>query len=143
LKGKNRLQQYFFNAVTLKPNSHIAGEHKEFIERCIAIVENHLDDPNFTIPTFCREVGMSHPSLYKKVKAVSGLTVNVFVRYLRLRKAAELLITTDKTIVEVTYITGFNDIRYFREQFYKLFELNPSEYVKRYRKVMGGKKVDL
>jgi signal transduction histidine kinase/DNA-binding response OmpR family regulator/streptogramin lyase len=141
LKGKNRLQQYFFNAVTLKPNSHIAGEHKEFIERCIAIVENHLDDPNFTIPTFCREVGMSHPSLYKKVKAVSGLTVNVFVRYLRLRKAAELLITTDKTIVEVTYITGFNDIRYFREQFYKLFELNPSEYVKRYRKVMGGKKV--
>ncbi|HKZ67135.1 MAG TPA: ATP-binding protein, partial [Chitinophagaceae bacterium] len=129
LKGKNRLQQYFFNAVTLKPNSNIAGEHKEFIERCIAIVENHLDDPEFNIQTFCKEIGMSHPSLYKKVKAVSGLTVNVFIRYLRLRKAAELLITTDKTIVEVTYITGFNDIRYFREQFFKLFEMKPSEYV--------------
>ncbi|MDP4261240.1 MAG: two-component regulator propeller domain-containing protein [Bacteroidota bacterium] len=143
LKGRNRLQRYFFNAVTLKPNSTIAGEHKEFIERCIAIVEKHLDNPDFSIQTFCREIGMSHPSLYKKVKAVSGLTVNVFVRYLRLRKAAELLINTDKTIVEVTYITGFNDIRYFREQFYNLFEMNPSDYVKRYRKVFGNKPVDI
>jgi AraC-like DNA-binding protein len=82
---------------------------------------------------------MSHPSLYKKVKSVSGLTVNVFVRYLRLRKAAELLINTDKTIVEITYITGFNDIRYFREQFHRLFEMNPSDYVKRYRKVLSQK----
>ena len=142
LKGRNRLQQYFFNAVTLKPDAHIAGEHKEFIERCIAIVENHLDNPEFNIQTFCKEMGMSHPSLYKKVKAVSGLTVNVFIRYLRLRKAAELLINSDKTIVEVTYITGFNDIRYFREQFSKLFEMKPSEYVKRYRKVLGTKPVD-
>ncbi|MBL7742335.1 MAG: response regulator [Chitinophagaceae bacterium] len=142
LKGRNRLQQYFFNAVTLKPNTYIAGEHKEFIERCMTIVEKHLDNPEFNIQTFCKEIGMSHPGLYKKVKAVSGLTVNVFVRYLRLRKAAELLITTDKTIVEVTYITGFNDIRYFREQFHKLFGVNPSEYVKRYRKVLGGKPID-
>lgn len=136
LKGRNRLQRYFFDAATLKPHSAIAGEHKEFIERCMAVVENHLDNPEFTIQTFCREIGMSHPSLYKKVKAVSGLTVNVFIRYLRLRKAAELLINTDKTIVEVTYITGFNDIRYFREQFHKLFDMNPSDYVKRYRKVL-------
>ncbi|MEI9806873.1 MAG: response regulator [Bacteroidota bacterium] len=141
LKGRNRLQQFFFNAVTLKPSSTIAGEHKQFIEKCMAIVENHLDNPEFTIQTFCKEIGMSHPSLYKKVKAVSGLTVNVFIRYLRLRKAAELLINTDKTIVEVTYITGFNDIKYFREQFSKLFEMNPSEYVKRYRKVLGSKEV--
>jgi signal transduction histidine kinase/ligand-binding sensor domain-containing protein/DNA-binding response OmpR family regulator len=142
LQGRNRLQQYFFNAVTLKPNSNIAGEHKEFIERCMAIVDKHLDNPNFSIPVFCREIGMSHPSLYKKVKSVSGLTVNVFIRYLRLRKAAELLLNTDKTIVEVTYITGFNDIRYFREQFHKLFEMNPSDYVKRYRRVLGGKSIN-
>lgn len=135
LKGRNRLQQYFLNAVTLKPNTSIAGEHKDFIETCIAIVEKHLHNPDFTIKAFCREIGMSHPALYKKVKAVSGLTINVFVRYLRLRKAAELLVNTDKSIVDVAYVTGFNDIKYFREQFNKLFEMNPSEYKKRYRRV--------
>lgn len=142
LKGRNRLQQYFFNAVTLKPTTAIAGEHKEFIERCIAIVENHLDNPDFTIQTFCKAIGMSHPSLYKKVKAVSGLTVNVFTRYIRLRKAAELLINTDKTITEIAYITGFNDIRYFREQFYELFKMKPSDYIKNYRKVLRSKTAD-
>jgi AraC-like DNA-binding protein len=74
---------------------HIAGEHKVFFENCIKIVEAHLDDADFNIQTFCREIGMSHPSLYKKVKAVSGQTVNVFIRHLRLRKAAELLINTN------------------------------------------------
>lgn len=139
LKGRNRLQQYFFNKVTLKPLAGIEDDHKQFIERCIEIIENHLDDPDFTIPMFCKEIGMSHPSLYKKIKAVSGLTVNVFIRYLRLRKAAELLINTNKTIVEITYITGFNDVKYFREQFYKLFEMNPSDYIKRYRRPFGNK----
>lgn len=142
LRGRNRLQQYFFNAVTLKPTTSIAGEHKEFIERCIAVVEDHLDNPGFAIQTFCKAIGMSHPSLYKKVKAVSGLTINVFIRYIRLRKAAELLITTDKTITEIAYITGFNDIRYFREQFFELFKMKPSDYVKSYRKVLRSKIVE-
>lgn len=142
LKGRNRLQEYFFNTVTLKPTALISGEHKEFLEACIAIVEKHMADPDFNIQTFCKEIGMSHPSLYKKIKAISGLTVNVFIRYLRLRKAAELLITTNKTIVEVTYITGFNDVRYFREQFQKLFELKPSDYVKKYRKPFVNNKTE-
>lgn len=139
LQSRNRLQQYFFNMVTLQPAAGIDGENKDFLDRCIEIVEMHLDNPEFTVQTFCKEIGMSHPALYKKIKAVSGLTVNVFIRYLRLRKAAELLINTSKTIVEVTYITGFNDIKYFREQFSKLFGLTPSDYVKRYRKPFGNK----
>jgi DNA-binding response OmpR family regulator len=139
LQRKNRLQQYFFNAVTLQPNFNIAGEYKEFIEQCITITEKYLDDPDFNIKTFSKEIGMSHPKLYKKVKAVSGLSVNVFIRYLRLKKAAEFLINTNKTINEVTYDVGFKDIKYFREQFHKLFEMNPSEYIKRYRKPLGSK----
>ncbi|MBS1974821.1 MAG: response regulator [Bacteroidetes bacterium] len=139
LQSRNRLQQHFFNTVTLQPTSAIDADNKKFLERCIEIIESHMDDPEFTVHAFCKEIGMSYPALYKKIKAVSGLTVNVFIRYLRLRKAAELLINTNKTIVEITYVTGFNDIKYFREQFSKLFGLNPSEYVKRYRKTFGNK----
>ena len=139
LKSRNRLQQYFFNIVTLKPSSNVDGDNKEFLERCIQIVDANMDNPDFTIQKFSRLIGMSHPSLYKRIKSISGLTVNVFIRYLRLRKAAELLINTDKTIVEITYITGFNDMKYFREQFVRLFGMNPSEYVKRYRRPLGSK----
>jgi len=139
LQSRNRLQQYFFNTITLKPTSSIGADQKQFLERCIEIVERYMDNPEFSVHIFCQEIGMSHPTLYKRIKAISGLTVNVFVRYLRLRKAAELLIDTSKTIVEVTYITGFNDLRYFREQFSKLFGMPPSEFIRRYRKPLGNK----
>ena len=139
LRSRNRLQQYFFNTITLKPTSSIESDHKEFLERCIEIVDRYLDNPEFTVQLFCQEIGMSQPTLYKRIKAISGLTVNVFIRFLRLRKAAELLINTSNTIVEVTYATGFNDLRYFREQFTKLFGMTPSEYIRRYRKPLGNK----
>jgi len=139
LQSRNRLQQYFFNTITLKPTSSIGADQKQFLERCIEIVERYMDNPEFSVHIFCQEIGMSHPTLYKRIKAISGLTVNVFVRYLRLRKAAELLIDTSKTIVEVTYITGFNDLRYFREQFSKLFGMPSSEFSRRYRKPWGNK----
>lgn len=139
LRSRSRLQQYFFNTITLKPTASIEADHKDFLERCMAIVEQYMDNPDFSVQTFCQEIGMSHPALYKRIKAISGLTVNVFIRYLRLRKAAELLINTSKTIVEVTYITGFNDLKYFREQFSKLFGMTPSEFIRRYRKPLGNK----
>lgn len=141
LKGKSRLQQYFFDSVTLNPTANIPGEHKEFIDTCISIVDAHIDDDQFTVETLCREIGMSHSMLYKKVKRISGLTVNVFIRYIRLRKAAELLLTSEKTITEVTYIVGFSDVKYFREQFFKLFQMNPSAFVKKYRNALGSKSV--
>jgi len=139
LRSRSRLQQYFFNTITLKPTSSIETEQKQFLERCIEIVNRHMDNPDFSVQFFCQEIGMSQPALYKRIKAISGLTVNVFIRYLRLRRAAELLIDTSKTVVEVTYITGFNDIKYFREQFSKLFGMTPSEFIRRYRKPLGNK----
>jgi len=139
LRSRNRLQEYFFNTITLQPTSSIEADHKDFLEKCIRIVDEHMDNPEFGVQLFCQEIGMSHPTLYKRIKAISGLTVNVFIRYLRLRKAAELLINTSRTVVEVTYTTGFNDLKYFREQFSKLFGMTPSEFIRRYRKPLGNK----
>jgi signal transduction histidine kinase/DNA-binding response OmpR family regulator/streptogramin lyase len=139
LRSRSRLQLHFFNTVTLQPTASIEADHKEFLERCIKVVDKHMDNPEFSVQLFCLEIGMSHPALYKRIKAISGLTVNVFIRFLRLRKAAELLINTSKTVVEVTYTTGFNDLKYFREQFSKLFGMTPSEFVRRYRKPLGNK----
>lgn len=133
-KSRTELQNYFFNEITLKKNTHkISSEYKDFLERCIAIVEQHLDDDQFSIKTLAKEIGMSHSNLYKKVKLVSGQSVTGFVRYIRLRKAAELLIKTDCNINQAAFQVGINDIKYFRTQFNKLFGMNPSEYMKKYR----------
>jgi YesN/AraC family two-component response regulator len=51
-----------------------------------------------------------------------------------LRKAAELFINTTGNVNEVAMLVGINDNKYFREQFHKLFGMNPSDYIKKFRR---------
>jgi len=137
---RNNLQKYFYNEITLhKSDQKISPEYKEFLEKCISIVESHLEDENFSVKTLLSGMGMSHSNLFRKIKSISGVSVNVFIRFIRLRKAAELFITTDYNVNETAFMVGINDTKYFREQFNKLFKMNPSEYIKKYRKVFWGK----
>lgn len=134
LQNRNVLQRYFFDKITLKKNNaRVSAEYKDFLERCISIVEDNLDNDTFNIKILATEVGMSHSGLYKKVKSVSGHSVNAFIRFIRLRRAAVLLLSTDCNVSEAAFEVGINDMKYFREQFFKLFEMNPSEYIKKYR----------
>lgn len=138
LKSRNALQKYFYNEITLnQSNFKISPEYKEFLDKCISIVESHLEDDSFTVKNLLTEMGMSHSNLFRKVKSVSGQSVNVFIRFIRLRKAAELFINTNYNVNETAFMVGINDTRYFREQFNKLFGMNPSDYIKKYRKALG------
>lgn len=135
LKNKTALQNYFLNEVTHQKNDiKISAEHKLFLERCMAIVEQNIDDVNFTVHSLAAGIGMSHSKLYRRVKSVSGLTVNAFIRYIRMRKAAELFIHSDMNINEAAFEVGFSNVKYFQKQFFKLFGMNPSEYIRKYRK---------
>lgn len=135
LKNRNSLQQYFYNEITLQQNDgKVSVEYREFLDKCIRIVEEHLDDETFSIKTLSAEMGMSRSSLYRKVNSVSGQSIVGFIRFIRLRKAAELMINTENNVSEIASITGFNDIKYFRTHFSQLFGVNPSEYIRRFRK---------
>ncbi|MFC0518092.1 two-component regulator propeller domain-containing protein [Mucilaginibacter angelicae] len=136
LQNRDNLQQYFYNTITLKKASiAISDEYRQFLEKCIDIVERNITDENFSIKVLAAEIGMSHSNLYRKVKSLSGHTINSFIRYIRLRKAAELLIQSDMNVNEVAFETGFNSIKYFRSQFFKLFGANPSDFLKQKRPV--------
>jgi signal transduction histidine kinase/ligand-binding sensor domain-containing protein/DNA-binding response OmpR family regulator len=138
LKNRQHLQKYFYNEITHQENSlKISAEYKEFLEACIAIVEKHMDNDAFSIQTLAAEIGMSHSRLYKKIKAISGQSANAFIRFIRLRKAAELLINTNYNINETAFYVGMKDVKYFREQFHKTFGMKPSEYIEKYRKAFG------
>ncbi|MCD0487621.1 response regulator [Pedobacter sp. MC2016-14] len=135
LKNRNHLQRYFYNEITLQSNViTISEEYKKFLDRCIVIVEQHLNDPDFGIQALADEIGMSHSNLYKRVKSISGQSVSAFIRFIRLRKAAEIMINTEYNVNEVAFETGFNDSKYFSKQFLKVFQLNPSEFIKKHRK---------
>ena len=138
LRNQQNLQQYFYNEITHQKNYFsVSGEYKAFLEACIDIVERHLDDDEFNIQVLATEIGMSHSKLYKTIKTISGQSASAFIRFIRLRKAAEMFINSNYNINQTAFYVGIKDIKYFREQFAKTFGMKPSEYIEKYRKTLG------
>ena len=134
LRNRNLLQRFFFDSITLKEtSSKVPAEYQEFLRKCIAVIEQNIDTEDFTIKKFSKAMGMSHPALYNKVKSISGQSLNAFIRSIRLRRAAVLMLTENMNIRQAAFQVGINDVRYFREQFVKVFHMTPSEYIKKYR----------
>ena len=139
LRNRNLLQRFFFDSITLKEtNTKVPAEYQEFLRKCISVIEQNIDTEDFTIKKFSKAMGMSHPALYNKVKSISGQSLNAFIRSIRLRRAAVLMLTENMNVRQAAFQVGINDVRYFREQFVKVFHMTPSEYIKKYRHSFNG-----
>ena len=76
------------------------------------------------------QMRMSHSTLYRKIKGLTGMTGNEFIRKLRLKHCLHLLLTTSCNVSEAAYASGFNDLGYFRTCFKEEYGMSPSEYLK-------------
>ncbi|MFC1225085.1 two-component regulator propeller domain-containing protein [Pedobacter sp. BG31] len=135
IKNRSNLQSYFFNEITLKSDpKKVNEEDKHFIQACISIIEDNLLEDSFNVKVLSEYMSMSHSKLYKKIKSISGQSANAFIRSVRLRKAAELLINSNHHINQTALRVGISDTKYFREHFYNLFKLTPSAFRKKHQK---------
>ncbi len=133
-RGKN-LEEYFFNHITdVMGYQKISSEDKVLLDKCTLIIEKHLNDENFGVYALADQCGMTYATLSNRIKEINQQTLSSLIRTVRLNKAAQLLLTTDNTIYEVAYKVGIKDLKYFREQFAKLYKLNPSDFIRKYRK---------
>ena len=100
----------------------------EFINKMHAIIEKHLDNPEFLIDDFAQAANMGRTIFYKKIKGITNYSPNEYLRIIRLKKAAELLKTTELNVSEIAYKVGFNDPDYFSKCFKDLFGVRPTQF---------------
>lgn len=105
---------------------------EKFVRKAVAIVEENIDKPDFLVEDLCRELGISRVYFYKKILTLTDKTPSEFIRFIRLKRAADLLEKSQLFVGEVAYKVGFNDPKYFRGYFKKEFGVTPSEYKKRF-----------
>lgn len=101
-----------------------------FLKKILAIIAANMDRADFDVSFLAAEVGMSQPVLYKKIKAITDLSVNNFIKAVRMKTAAKLMDEGSGSIAEVAYAVGFSDRKYFSKEFKRMFGKSPSEYVK-------------
>ncbi|MEQ8811181.1 MAG: helix-turn-helix domain-containing protein, partial [Imperialibacter sp.] len=131
LDGRKKLMEMFADnkTLTLEPKSITVTSRDEiFINQALKSVESNISNTNYSVDDLCKDVGMSKATLFRKLKALTGQSANEVIRTIRLKRAAQILAEGDFSISEVAYMVGFNDPKYFRNCFKKVFSQSPSEY---------------
>lgn len=103
----------------------------QFLRRTLEVVDRHLSDFEFDVEALAKQMAVSRRQLFRKLKAVTGVTPNALIRTMRLKRAAELLRESRMTVTEITYAVGFSDLKHFRTVFREQFGVLPGEYVQK------------
>jgi signal transduction histidine kinase/DNA-binding response OmpR family regulator len=101
---------------------------ESFLQKLRLIVESNMGDYAFSVEKMADEMNLSRTQLLRKLKALTGLSPNDFIKDLRLKRASEMILQKADTITQIGYAVGFNDQSYFTKCFKKQFGVTPSEY---------------
>lgn len=131
LENRTKLREYYLNKVRFEPDTqevHESDIDSLFIEKAIKLVNENLHDENFGIETMVDQLFMSQSTLFRKIKSLTGLSITGFIRSVRLKQAAQLILQTNMKLSQVAMEVGFNDYKHFKKSFQQQFDCLPSEY---------------
>lgn len=114
--GKSRAQ----HSTSISPD-------RRFLDTFLKAMDKHMSNTNLKIEVIGDEIGLSRVQLYRKVKALTGMTPIEILRETRLKRAIQLLKTTDKTVSEIANEVGFATPGYFSSCFKKQYDKYPTD----------------
>jgi signal transduction histidine kinase/ligand-binding sensor domain-containing protein/DNA-binding response OmpR family regulator len=123
--GKN----YFADSADLSSNER----DNKFLKDFIKIIEDNLSQPKLDVNYIASEMSMSRSKLYNKIKMMTGKSIVEFVLNQRMRKAARLIIESDRSMREVMEEIGIESQAYFTNAFKKEFGETPSAFAAKHK----------
>jgi signal transduction histidine kinase/DNA-binding response OmpR family regulator/ligand-binding sensor domain-containing protein len=121
----------FKKSIEIKPTEiTITSLDEKLINDALASIEKNINNEGYSVDDLSNDVGLSRTSLFQKIQSITGLTPAVFIRSIRLKRAAQLLRDTDLNVSEIADYVGFGNIKYFNKHFRDEFNLTPTHYRK-------------
>lgn len=114
-------------------NKALSKLDNEFIEKITLLIEENLSSEKIDITYLSDKLCMSSSTLYRKMKALTGLSTNEYIRKVKMENAERLLLEGKYNISEIAYKVGMNSTGYFRQCFKEEFGVSPSDYLKQIR----------
>ncbi|MFC5681878.1 ATP-binding protein [Flavobacterium sp. MAHUQ-51] len=126
---KNHRQTTFSQKLEVNPKEiTITSLDEQLIEKALNLLEKNMDNPAYSVQQFSQDLGMDRTVLYKKMQHITGLAPSEFIRSIRLKRAAQLLMQGQYSVAEVSEKVGFNTQKYFSKYFKEAFGMSPSKY---------------
>jgi signal transduction histidine kinase/ligand-binding sensor domain-containing protein/CheY-like chemotaxis protein/AraC-like DNA-binding protein len=126
-----KMRERFWTDIQIKPKDvTITSLDEKFFQGLVDLVEANLADPEFGTDQICKELGVGRTLLYSKIKAITNLPVNEFIKTMRMKHAALFLTKGDMNVNEISALVGFVDRSHFSKSFTKHFGVSPTQYQK-------------
>lgn len=129
LASRKKLRDSFSSNIDLVPKELVQDRSDEvFLEKAVNIVQQNLSDPELSYHAFVKTLGVGKTQLYNRINRISGQSINIFIRTIRLKIAAKLIHESSMTFSEISYEVGFSDPNYFSKCFKKQYGMSPKAY---------------
>ena len=131
LENRRKLRDYFNNKLRFVPSDRSIQDsdfEEKFLRKVMLIIEDNIQNSELGVDLLVDKLAMSQSTLYRKLKSLTGLSITAFVRSVRLKKAATLILTQNWKLNQIAFEVGFNDYKYFKTSFQEQFGCLPSDY---------------
>lgn len=129
ITSREKLAQQLRDNVNLSPKEiTVTSLDERILTQTMDIIEQYIDDSEFGVEKLCKEIGMSRPQLYRKIKSLTSYSINDFIRLMRLKRAAQLLGQDNSSVSIVMHQVGFENLSYFSKAFKDQFGVSPKQY---------------
>ncbi|RYE17607.1 MAG: response regulator transcription factor, partial [Sphingobacteriaceae bacterium] len=130
--NRSKIKEHFANSplVHIKSMAYSQSD-EEFLESLNAVINKNIQNPDMDVELVASQLNVSKPTLYRKIKAISSLTINELINITRLKAAAKLLEDGHYKIYEVADMVGYSSQSHLGRNFLKQFGTTPTEYLQR------------
>jgi YesN/AraC family two-component response regulator len=131
LKNREIIYERFSTLPYTGPENNTGSQDDVFMKHLYDYVMENISNQDFSVLDLADKMNTSRSTLFRKIRANTGMNINEYIRVCRLKKAAELLSTQKYQIKEVAYMVGFTTVSYFTKSFQKQFNISPSSLLKK------------
>jgi signal transduction histidine kinase/AraC-like DNA-binding protein len=128
LFNREKLRFYYTNNIVNIEEGGFGISEQDFLKKLNELIEKNMENSAYTVEDLARDLAISRVQLYRKVKAILGISISDYINNMRLDKSKELLKKSNQTISEIAYSVGFSTPNYFSTSFKNKFGISPKEY---------------
>ncbi|MCM4157060.1 hybrid sensor histidine kinase/response regulator [Gramella sp. AN32] len=132
LEAKKRIREKFTSISGVAASSDVTTNSLDevFLDKTTKIIIDNIADTDFQLDDIIKELAIGRSQFYRKITGITGENPSTFIRTIRLKYAADLLLKKRYSVKEVTHMTGFNSSAYFSKTFKEFFEVTPTQFIK-------------
>lgn len=128
IKSRQTIFDKYFGAISgAEDLANSSSIDKDFVQSLLNYINDNIEDSNLSVEELASHLNLSRSQLYRKIKAITGQTVNEFIRKIRLERAKQILEKGHTNISEARFSVGFSSASYFSKCFKAHFGILPNE----------------